>query len=175
MVYSANEIFQVSEVQTTGHWKITFEGGPLAGLEDIRVTASDLPKPEHTPITVNVHGYSWDTPGIVKRSGQVTVTFFESVTAEVVLKAEEWYRAIYDNSYEDVTGIQDSAFQDLMAAKVILDLKDKQDVDKQQYTLYHCILVDFEAGGSLDSASESTDYFQPTMTISYAWYGHKQA
>jgi len=173
MLYSADTLHKLAEVQTTFHWKATFSGSPFTDGEALakRVTTSALPAGVHKKIDVNVHGYTFPGPGVVDRNGSITITFFESVTADVVKQAQKWLADIYAADGSDVTGVQRVGHQAVFG-EIKLDLMDKQDAVKQTYELHRCILSAFDAGGSLEDGS-SPNFFKPTMTVDYAWFNWK--
>lgn len=173
MLYSADTLHKLAEVQTTFHWKATFSGAPFPNGDGFskRMTSSTLPQGQHKKIDVAVHGYVFPGPGIIDRAGSVTLNFFESVTADIVKDMIKWQADIYAADGSDVTGVQRVGHQSVFG-EVKLELMDKQDAVKQTYELHRCILSSFDAGGSLEDGS-SPNYFKPVLTIDYAWFNWK--
>lgn len=174
MIYSADELHKVSEVQTMFHWDAEFSGPMFAGFEERlrkRVTTMDLPKGMHSGFEVNTHGYTFPSPGRVNRNGELTLAFNESVTADVIEHLHRCQNNIWSSTDNDVTGIQQVDHFDLFGT-ITMRLKDKRDQDTQIYTLYRCLIGDVDQGGQLTDGS-GPDYFKPIMNIRYSWFSHR--
>jgi len=174
MKYTADQLHKIAEVQTKFHWDVTFSGAPFANAEGLRMRAKTmgLPKSTHAKIDVVAHGYTFPGPGIVQRNGNITLTFFESVTADIVETMMKWHNDIYNWTQNDVTGIQGVAHAALFG-EITMTLLDKQDKPKQIYELHRCIMTDMDQGGDLE-AGDSPAAFEPVMTIEYAWFNWKK-
>lgn len=175
MKFKATEMHAIAEVQTTIHWQVTFTGGPFTDGEALqkRMTSSDIPTGEHTPIDVVTHGYKFPGPGVVNRSGEWSGTFFESVTADIVDMMQRSLSDIMEATSDDVTAVQLKGHQELFGT-IKLELMDKQDTVKQTYTLNKCILKSIDPGGELADGADSADYYKPKVTIAYGWYNHEK-
>ena len=175
MKYSADQLHKIAEVQTVFHWDVSFSGPPFTAAEEFRMRATtlDLPKPVHSKIDVVTHGYTFPGPGIVQRNGSITLTFFESVTADIVNNMMAWHSQIYSWTPSDVTGIQEVGHAALFG-EVTMTLLDKQDAPKQIYDIHRCIITDLDPGGQLSDGA-SPDYFKPVLTLEYAWFNWKKA
>lgn len=174
MIYSADELHKVSEVQSTFHWDAEFSGPMFSANEEKlrkRVTTIDLPKGVHSGIDVNTHGYTFPGPGRVNRNGELTLTFNESVGAEVVKFMHDQHAKIWSWSENDEKGVQTVDHFDLFGS-IKLKLMNKRDQAKQEYTLFRCIIGDIDQGGQLTDGS-SPDYFKPVLNIRYGWFTHK--
>lgn len=171
MKFAVSELHAIGEVQTTFHWDVTFSESPFSAAEalKIRMTSGDLPAGTHTPVNLVTHGYAFPGPGYIDRSATVTLTFFESVTADIIEQINKWYSQIYGCDTSDVNGRQEVA-HDQIFGHVKMELLNKQDEVKQTYELYKVILVDaIGIGGTLSDGADA-EYFKPTLTLKCAWY-----
>lgn len=177
MIFSADTLHKVSEVQTVFHWDIEFTGNTIITDTDAlkkRVTTAGLPRSTHSKIDLNTKGYTFPIPGRVNKNGDITITFFESVTADVIKMLQNWHNQIWSANDSDVLGKQQTDHQNLFV-DITLHLQNKKDEDKQIYTLHRCIITDIDPGASELTDGSSPDYFKPVLNISYAWHNWKTA
>lgn len=174
MKFKATEMHAISEVQTTIHWWVSFQGPPFSGQDQSlhkRCTTIDLPKGTHARIDLMTHGYQFPTPGRVNRNGDITITFFEPVDALVVQMMHDWQSDMWEHiDMTDEMGFQTSHPE--VFGQVTMDLLNKSNTPTQQYILHHCIIADIDQGGQLSDGS-SPDYFKPVLNLGYAWFNFK--
>lgn len=167
------ELFPACEVQTRFHWKAEFSGAPFNSLSQplqLRVTTIALPKLKHDAITVKTHGYPVIGPGLIRRNGTITLTYFESVGAEVIEPIYQWAKRISNHMSGDMDGKQTVAYADLFGT-ITLSLQNKEEKKTTQtYTLQKCILVDEFDVGSLEAGADDVGYFENSITVGYSWY-----
>lgn len=177
MRYSATKLAALTEVQTTFHWEVIFTGPPFSALAEplaMRMTSADLPKAVHNGLEVKAHGHKFPGPGSVDRSGEITLTAFESVGAEIIKPVREWYSNIWGTESGDVSGIQKVAHEQLFGTVTINLLNKQENKVTQTYTLERAILGDFDQGGALQDGQDEIDYFKPVITLRFAWFNWGQ-
>lgn len=169
MIYSADELHKLSEVQTNFHWDAEFTGPPFDKyVEPLkkRVISSTLPTYEHQIGSVTLCGQKIIVPGVVSYSGTITLTFFEGVKFEVYQMMSDWAKAVSNRTDDDVTG-EFKSFEDVWGT-VKLVLQNKRDEKTREVTLHNCLLTSVDSGGMLDNGT-SPDYLRPTLTLSYGF------
>lgn len=170
MKYSADEMHKYSEVITNVHWHVKFSGPPFRGYEDElskMVTLSSLPTNTHTSTEVSLLGLNISHPGIVNPSGTITITFLETVKAEVIKCLEEWKnkynRYKVGKDYEHIRSNDSELF-----GTIELEILDKRDRVVKSLVLNYCSLEEFTYGGDFGDGT-SLDYFKPVLTVHYLY------
>lgn len=176
MQYPVTKMHEAAILQTNVFWKATFSGSPFTDVEafSIRVTSIDTPKAAMNNIDVVTHGYPFKHPGTINYSGTITLTFWESVGAEIISAIRAWKSKIYSAKSGDVTGVQEVEHAELFG-EIKLELQDRMDRTKQTFTLYNVFLDDFDPGGNMADGATSADYYKPVITVSFSHFDHEKS
>ena len=174
MHFSASDIGKIGDFQTTFNWLMSI-GNPNAvalASEDLhlRCISATLPEREPQNMTLELHGHTVIRNGLVKQSGDITLSFVDDVDAVIMSN----FRALEDkmwsvDSTNDSKGTR-SSFKDLTFTLTLV-LLDNNDQATQTYTLHGCLLSKLSAGGEMNS---SNDFMKPSITVSYQYFTWKK-
>lgn len=167
MKYSLGKVKQaLGEVQTLLHWNFNVSNPPqgISFPENlaIRVTTTDVPKPERENTVVELGGHTVNYTGKVKKSGQITVTFFEGTDAAVTEFIQTWLQKCWGSDGKDTTGLQ--ALTSAVKADITLTMAGPDDKSTQTYKLIGCLPGLGDSGGQL---GQTADAMKPALTLDY--------
>lgn len=173
MRYRASELHK-DELQTNFHWIVDFSGAPFASLDTplkMRMTSGDLPKANHQQIDLVTHGYPFPKPGIVVRSGTITLTAYETVDHSILAPVMEWYSNIYSAEEGDMSGKQ-KVPEDQLYGTITMAMQNAMESEiTATYKLHKCLLSEeLDWGATLEPGPDGPDYFKPVLSFSYAWF-----
>lgn len=130
----------------------------------LRVQSTDLPSNTGQPITIQLHGHTFQDPGIVDPTGQITFQLIETIDLKMIRFIEFLKSCVWESNtgvQGDMTGSNDRSFD------VILRHADNQDNLLAGYKLNRC----FWSGDNKGSfQSGSSDVVRPSLTFNYTWY-----
>lgn len=167
MKFSLSQVKQaLGEVQTLLHWTFNI-ANPPKGMNFpeklmIRVTTTDIPKPERENTAVELGGFNINYVGKVKRSGSITVTFFEGTDGSVTEFIQKWVQACWSSDGKDTAGTQGLTSD--VKADITLSLMGPNDKVTQTYKLIGCLPNLGDTGGQL---GQTADAMKPQLTLDY--------
>jgi len=130
-----------------------------AGL-NLRCETATLPTKEMTTQTINIRGNKANHMGLMERTGEVTFTFFETVSHEVMAFLMAWE----EKCFSTPEGTSDSKSN--LQAIIEIDLLDNLDNATMKYTLVGCLLQGIEPG----ELGNENNFVKPKMKIKYDYF-----
>ena len=174
MNFSANQVNQLGDLQTTYNWIISFNGPSAAPIasEDLhlRCTSTSIPERTSELLEVQLHGHTLLRPGKVTQNGEITLNFVEDVNATVMANLRAIEQAMWSaDDVQDSKGTR--ADYSELKFNITMVLQDHKDASKQTYIIKDCLLKTLSAGGELNS---DNDFFKPALTVSYNYFNWKK-
>lgn len=155
----------IDELATTFRWKlnfVTFPKGvenPPTELVNLMCISSGVPKREaNQMIDVQIRGHHIKREGVVDTSHQITLTFIETISNPI----RKWIKSWSEATWEYNTG--KSQEHKNLNCTVQIESMDGRNNTVWTYTLYGCMLEDYDPGGEFGSES---DAFKPTINLYY--------
>ena len=160
------------EIQRSYNWGISFTGtapiwGKAAGISSnqqlYRCNSVSLPTISTTMLDVNIRGVRMKQPATVNYSGDMTVTFVESESAEVRQMLAVWANAQLDCATETVSaGLAHDDGSGLAVNMMLYHLSADGETATAKYRLDRCFLKDY----TIPKLSSDSSSMEITAVIS---------
>lgn len=173
MHFSQGDMNKLGDLQKTYNWIISFDGpsaSPIASEEvHLRCVSTSIPEKTHEALDVVLHGHNFKRPGKVSFNGEISLTFIEDITAEIMNNFRALENDLGESTADDYTGNQ-KKWEEIKFTTTMV-LLDDNNKPTQTYVLHDCMLGTLSAGGELNA---DNGFFQPTVSLSYNYFTWKK-
>ena len=162
-----DDLRTIQQLALTYKWSLEFTKFPSgvatsidSNFLNMMCETANIPKETPSIITINQRGARVNYPGITNASGNISLTFIETVDQSVMKFLTAWRKACYDAK----TGL--SLTKGEVEAIITLYLLDNQNSPTYKYKLVGCILEDYTPS----TLSNEADFMKPSITVHYDYF-----